>query len=128
MNDVSNLTDRHNETTTEHDRTGPKAGRASRGDSRQQPVSGLATGALPETDGAIAPGPPAGQTIEGVDLTSRENQVEEDLLYLTGLVFGRAILEQRGAGNAELAWMTSEITKLRTRLAGERHGISKTLP
>jgi hypothetical protein len=115
MNNVSNLTDRHDENVAEHGRTSPKAGHY------EHPASGSATGALTETD-AQSSLAHSQRTIDSDTMTSRENQAEEDQLYFTGLVFGRAILEQRGAGDADLAWMTTEIAKLRTRLADEQNG------
>ena len=36
-------------------------------------------------------------TTEGESVTAREREIEELLLHLRGLVFVRAILEQRGA-------------------------------
>ena len=111
MSNVCNRTDRRDETMTEHHRTSPKAGHDGRS------VSSGAAGAVSGKDCAIRRGPFTEPTIDAHTMASRENQAEEDLLYLTGLVFGRAILEQRGAGDADLAWMTAEITKVRTRLA-----------
>ncbi len=50
-------------------------------------------------------------------MTAHEREVDELLLHLRGLVFVRAILEQRGAPEAELAQHASEITRARARLA-----------
>ncbi len=50
-------------------------------------------------------------------MTAQERQVEELLLHLRGLVFVRAILEQRGAREAELAQHASEIVRVRADLA-----------
>ncbi len=49
-----------------------------------------------------------------------ERKIEELLLHLRGLVLVRAILEQHGAGKAELEHHDSEITLTRARLARER--------
>jgi hypothetical protein len=45
------------------------------------------------------------------------NDVEELLLGIKGLIFARAILEQRGASEAELEEHQREIERLRWRLA-----------
>jgi hypothetical protein len=44
-------------------------------------------------------------------------EVDDLLLHLKGLVLVRALLEERGAGEAELREHTDEIERLRTRLA-----------
>jgi hypothetical protein len=44
-------------------------------------------------------------------------QVDELLLHLKGLVLVRALLEERGASEAELREHGDEIERLRTRLA-----------
>jgi hypothetical protein len=54
------------------------------------------------------------------DRTADERKIEDLLLHLRGLVFVRAILEQRGASEAELDRHASEITLVRARLARER--------
>jgi hypothetical protein len=53
-------------------------------------------------------------------MTAEERKIEELLLHLRGLVFVRAILEQREASEAELDRHASEITQVRARLARER--------
>jgi hypothetical protein len=53
-------------------------------------------------------------------MTSEARKIEELLLHLRGLVFVRAILEQHGAGTAELDRHRAEITLTRARLARER--------
>lgn len=53
-------------------------------------------------------------------MTSEERKIEELLLHLRGLVFVRAILEQRGASEPELEQHASEITLVRARLGRER--------
>jgi hypothetical protein len=45
------------------------------------------------------------------------NDVEELLLTIKGLIFARAILEQRGASEAELEEHQGEIERLRWRMA-----------
>jgi len=50
-------------------------------------------------------------------MTVREREIEELLLHLRGLVFVRAILEQRGAPEVELARHAAEITRVRGELA-----------
>lgn len=50
-------------------------------------------------------------------MTIQERQVEELLLHLRGLVFVRAILEQRGAPQPELAQHGSEVARVRADLA-----------
>lgn len=45
------------------------------------------------------------------------NQVEELLLRIKGLIFARAILEERGASAVELEEHRLEIERLRWRLA-----------
>ncbi len=50
-------------------------------------------------------------------MTVRERELEELLLHLRGLVFVRAILEQRGASEDELARHASEIARVRVDLA-----------
>ena len=50
-------------------------------------------------------------------MTARDHEIEELLLHLRGLVFVRAILEQRGAPEAELARHASEIARVRGDLA-----------
>ncbi len=50
-------------------------------------------------------------------MTDQERQIEELLLHLRGLVFVRAILEQRGAAEPELERHASEITRVRADLA-----------
>ena len=50
-------------------------------------------------------------------MTTHDHEIEELLLHLRGLVFVRAILEQRGAPEAELASHSSEITRVRGDLA-----------
>jgi hypothetical protein len=51
------------------------------------------------------------------------NDVEELLLGIKGLIFARAILEQRGATKVELEEHRLELERLRWRLAGLiRHG------
>ena len=50
-------------------------------------------------------------------MTVRERELEELLLHLRGLVFVRAILEQRGASEDELARHASEISRVRSHLA-----------
>jgi hypothetical protein len=46
------------------------------------------------------------------------NDVEDLLLGIKGLIFARAILEQRGASEVELEEHQREIERLRWRLAG----------
>lgn len=53
----------------------------------------------------------------GADGLRTDNEVEELLLRIRGLVFVRAILEQRGAGTIELDEHRREIDRLRRRLA-----------
>ncbi len=53
-------------------------------------------------------------------MTTEERKLEELLLHLRGLVFVRAILEQRDATTAELERHDSEITQVRARIARER--------
>ncbi|HUZ80990.1 MAG TPA: hypothetical protein VMU73_01975 [Gaiellaceae bacterium] len=53
-------------------------------------------------------------------MTAEERKIEELLLHLRGLVFVRAILEQREASDAELERHAFEITQVRARLARER--------
>lgn len=55
-----------------------------------------------------------------VVMNHEEHKIEELLLHLRGLVFVRAILEQRGASDPELARHTCEITQAQARLARER--------
>jgi hypothetical protein len=50
-------------------------------------------------------------------MTGREREIEELLLHLRGLVFVRAILEQRGARDVDVAQLESEITRVRADLA-----------
>jgi hypothetical protein len=50
-------------------------------------------------------------------MTGQEHEIEELLLHLRGLVFVRAILEERGAREVELAQLESEITRVRADLA-----------
>ena len=50
-------------------------------------------------------------------MTVREREIEELLLHLRGLVFVRAILEQRGAPEVELARHAAEIARVRGELA-----------
>jgi len=50
-------------------------------------------------------------------MTTQERHIEELLLHLRGLVFVRAILEQRGAPEPELARHASEIARVRAELA-----------
>jgi hypothetical protein len=54
---------------------------------------------------------------EGEAMNDREREIEELLLHLRGLVFVRAILEQRGAPEGELERHASEITRVRADLA-----------
>ncbi len=49
-----------------------------------------------------------------------QHKIEELLLHLRGLVFVRAILEQRDATEAELQRHDSEITRVRARISRER--------
>ena len=44
-------------------------------------------------------------------------EVDDLLLHLKGLVLVRALLEERGAGDAELRQHGDEIERVRTRLA-----------
>jgi hypothetical protein len=53
-------------------------------------------------------------------MTAEERRIEELLLHLRGLVFVRAILEQRGASELELERHASEIALARARLAWAR--------
>lgn len=53
-------------------------------------------------------------------MTPEERKIEALLLDLRGLVFVRAVLEQYGAGRAELVRHDYEITLTRARLARER--------
>jgi hypothetical protein len=57
-----------------------------------------------------APAPPAGRS-------SRALEIEQTLLHLKGLVFARAILEDRGASALELAEHTAELERQRRHLA-----------
>ncbi len=57
---------------------------------------------------------------KGAEMTPHERKIEELLLHLRGLVFVRAILEQRDASEAELERHSSEITLVRARLAREQ--------
>jgi len=50
-------------------------------------------------------------------MTTRDREIDELLLHLRGLVFVRAILEQRGAPEPELASHASEIARVRRDLA-----------
>ncbi len=50
-------------------------------------------------------------------MTTQERHIEELLLHLRGLVFVRAILEQRGAPEAEIERHASEISRVRADLA-----------
>ena len=50
-------------------------------------------------------------------MTATEREIEELLLHLRGLVFVRAILEQRGTPEAELARHAAEIARVRGDLA-----------
>jgi len=50
-------------------------------------------------------------------MTAREHEIEDLLLHLRGLVFVRAILEQRGAPETELARHATEIARVRGDLA-----------
>ena len=50
-------------------------------------------------------------------MNDREREIEELLLHLRGLVFVRAILEQRGAPETELARHAAEISRVRADLA-----------
>jgi hypothetical protein len=57
------------------------------------------------------------------------NDVDELLLTIKGLIFARAILEQRGASEVELEEHQREIERLRWRLAslnGDGHARSDT--
>ena len=65
---VSNHTERNDEIMADRHRTGPKA---FHDDSRQHPAAVTATGALPGTGGAIAPGPLAEGMIESDELSCR---------------------------------------------------------
>jgi hypothetical protein len=44
-------------------------------------------------------------------------EVDDRLLHLKGLILVRALLEERGASEAELREHSDEITRVRTRLA-----------
>ncbi len=55
-------------------------------------------------------------------MTTRERDLDELLLHLRGLVFVRAILEQRGAPESELASHSSEIARVRSDLARTAQG------
>ena len=50
-------------------------------------------------------------------MTAQESHVEELLLHLRGLVYVRAILEQRGVPQVQLERHSSEITRVRADLA-----------
>jgi len=50
-------------------------------------------------------------------MSVRERETEELLLHLRGLVFVRAILEQRGVPEPELARHAAEIARVRSELA-----------
>lgn len=50
-------------------------------------------------------------------MAGQERETEELLLHLRGLVFVRAILEERGAQEVELAELESEIARVRAELA-----------
>jgi hypothetical protein len=50
-------------------------------------------------------------------MSAPEHEVDELLLHLRGLVFVRAILEQRGASEAALAEHATEISRVRAALA-----------
>jgi len=50
-------------------------------------------------------------------MTAREREIDELLLHLRGLVFVRAILEQRGVPETELARHAAEIARVRGDLA-----------
>ncbi len=50
-------------------------------------------------------------------MTTRERHIDELLLHLRGLVFVRAILEQRSASETELSRHDAEIARVRAELA-----------
>lgn len=90
----------------------------------------IADGAACATDGAGADS--ANERERGVDRSTTEhsasrngtltNDVEELLLRIRGLIFARAILEQRGATEVELEEHRLEIERLRWRLASLMRG------